>query len=301
MRTMRPASQMRSPRARGRRRRFAPPRTIYAAAHHFRACTHRHDARQPLPARRHGHSLWHASCSYPCNGSTAIPLNIVGLVQRRTGTDNGVRPTWFLHRAARTPFCFLTGYIMATKATSIKLFSFSTPPMRAFHLTWMAFFVCFFAWFACAPLMPVIKGEFGLSHRADRQHQHRRRRHHHPGAADRRPDVRPLRPAQDLHRPAAARRHPGAGRGAVAELRKLPVLPPRHRRGRRQLRHHPVPHLGDVRAQRGRHRQRRRRRLGQHRRRRRPGADAAADGRRHHARRQRRRSAGASPCWCRAC
>jgi NNP family nitrate/nitrite transporter-like MFS transporter len=25
----------------------------------------------------------------------------------------------------------------------------------------MAFFVCFFAWFACA-LMPVIKGEFGL-------------------------------------------------------------------------------------------------------------------------------------------
>ncbi|MET0855424.1 MAG: MFS transporter, partial [Telluria sp.] len=52
---------------------------------------------------------------------------------------------------------------MASKATSIKLFSFSTPPMRAFHLTWMAFFVCFFAWFACAPLMPVLKGEFGLS------------------------------------------------------------------------------------------------------------------------------------------
>jgi NNP family nitrate/nitrite transporter-like MFS transporter len=52
---------------------------------------------------------------------------------------------------------------MASKASSIQLFSFSTPPMRAFHLTWMAFFVCFFAWFACAPLMPVIKGEFGLS------------------------------------------------------------------------------------------------------------------------------------------
>lgn len=51
----------------------------------------------------------------------------------------------------------------ATKATRIQLFSFSTPQMRAFHLTWMAFFVCFFAWFACAPLMPVIKGEFGLS------------------------------------------------------------------------------------------------------------------------------------------
>ena len=50
-----------------------------------------------------------------------------------------------------------------SKATRIDLFSFRTPQMRAFHLTWMAFFVCFFAWFACAPLMPVIKGEFGLS------------------------------------------------------------------------------------------------------------------------------------------
>jgi NNP family nitrate/nitrite transporter-like MFS transporter len=52
---------------------------------------------------------------------------------------------------------------MASKADSINLFSFNTAPMRAFHLTWVAFFICFFAWFACAPLMPVIKGEFGLS------------------------------------------------------------------------------------------------------------------------------------------
>ncbi|CUI03628.1 MFS transporter [Massilia antarctica] len=52
---------------------------------------------------------------------------------------------------------------MATKANTIDLFSISTPQMRAFHLTWMAFFVCFFAWFACAPLMPIIKGEFGLT------------------------------------------------------------------------------------------------------------------------------------------
>lgn len=35
--------------------------------------------------------------------------------------------------------------------------------MRAFHMSWLAFFVCFFAWFAVAPLMPVIKGEFGLT------------------------------------------------------------------------------------------------------------------------------------------
>ncbi|MFM0115249.1 MFS transporter [Paraburkholderia nemoris] len=52
---------------------------------------------------------------------------------------------------------------MTDKATRIQLFSLRTPPMRAFHLTWMAFFVCFFAWFACAPLMPLIKSEFGLS------------------------------------------------------------------------------------------------------------------------------------------
>ncbi|MFM0672133.1 MFS transporter [Paraburkholderia sediminicola] len=52
---------------------------------------------------------------------------------------------------------------MTDKATRIQLFSLRTPPMRAFHLTWMAFFVCFFAWFACAPLMPLIKREFGLS------------------------------------------------------------------------------------------------------------------------------------------
>ena len=52
---------------------------------------------------------------------------------------------------------------MATKANNIALFSLATPQMRAFHLTWMAFFICFFAWFACAPLMPIIKGEFGLT------------------------------------------------------------------------------------------------------------------------------------------
>jgi NNP family nitrate/nitrite transporter-like MFS transporter len=49
------------------------------------------------------------------------------------------------------------------KATRIRLFSFSTPAMRAFHLSWLAFFVCFFAWFSVAPLMPVIRGEFHLT------------------------------------------------------------------------------------------------------------------------------------------
>ena len=51
----------------------------------------------------------------------------------------------------------------SVKATRIKLFSFSTPQMRAFHMSWLAFFVCFFAWFAVAPLMPIIKDDFGLT------------------------------------------------------------------------------------------------------------------------------------------
>ncbi len=51
----------------------------------------------------------------------------------------------------------------ARKATRINLFNFSQPAMRAFHMSWLAFFVCFFAWFACAPLMPVIAGEFHLT------------------------------------------------------------------------------------------------------------------------------------------
>ena len=49
------------------------------------------------------------------------------------------------------------------KATKIELLNFSTPPMRAFHVTWFAFFLCFFAWFGVAPLMPIIRDELGLT------------------------------------------------------------------------------------------------------------------------------------------
>jgi NNP family nitrate/nitrite transporter-like MFS transporter len=49
------------------------------------------------------------------------------------------------------------------KATRIAMFTLSTPQMRAFHLTWLAFFICFFAWFAAAPLMPLIKNALGLT------------------------------------------------------------------------------------------------------------------------------------------
>ena len=49
------------------------------------------------------------------------------------------------------------------KATRINLFSFSTPQMRAFHMSWFAFFLCFLAWFGLAPFMPTIRAEMKLT------------------------------------------------------------------------------------------------------------------------------------------
>ena len=49
------------------------------------------------------------------------------------------------------------------KATRINLFDFSTPQMRAFHMTWFAFFLCFFGWFGIAPLMAVVRDDLLLS------------------------------------------------------------------------------------------------------------------------------------------
>ena len=49
------------------------------------------------------------------------------------------------------------------KATAIRLLDFRTAPMRAFHMAWFAFFLCFFGWFGIAPLMPVIREELHLT------------------------------------------------------------------------------------------------------------------------------------------
>jgi MFS transporter, NNP family, nitrate/nitrite transporter len=49
------------------------------------------------------------------------------------------------------------------KATRITLSNFSTAPMRAFHMSWFAFFICFFGWFGLAPLMPIIRQELHLT------------------------------------------------------------------------------------------------------------------------------------------
>lgn len=48
-------------------------------------------------------------------------------------------------------------------AERLELFRIDTPQMRAFHMTWLAFFLCFFSWFGLAPLMPIIRQEFSLT------------------------------------------------------------------------------------------------------------------------------------------
>ena len=48
-------------------------------------------------------------------------------------------------------------------ATKLELFRIDTPQMRAFHLSWMVFFLCFFSWFGLAPLMPIIRQELQLT------------------------------------------------------------------------------------------------------------------------------------------
>lgn len=49
------------------------------------------------------------------------------------------------------------------RATRIRLTDFASPPMRAFHMSWLAFFVSFVAWFAVAPLMPLIRNDLALT------------------------------------------------------------------------------------------------------------------------------------------
>ncbi len=49
------------------------------------------------------------------------------------------------------------------KATRVRLFDFSSAPMRAFHVSWFAFFLSFLAWFGIAPLMAVVRDDLKLT------------------------------------------------------------------------------------------------------------------------------------------
>jgi NNP family nitrate/nitrite transporter-like MFS transporter len=61
------------------------------------------------------------------------------------------------------PYQMKTGMTTpAAKAVRIDLRHFKSAPMRAFHMAWLALFVCFFAWFGIAPLMSVVRDELRL-------------------------------------------------------------------------------------------------------------------------------------------
>jgi MFS transporter, NNP family, nitrate/nitrite transporter len=47
--------------------------------------------------------------------------------------------------------------------TSLNIFKGKGVQMRTFHITWLTFFFCFFAWFGMASLMPIAKEQLGLT------------------------------------------------------------------------------------------------------------------------------------------
>lgn len=49
------------------------------------------------------------------------------------------------------------------RATRIRVLDVRSAPMRAFHLSWVAFFLSFMAWFGIAPLMAVVRDDLKLS------------------------------------------------------------------------------------------------------------------------------------------
>lgn len=54
---------------------------------------------------------------------------------------------------------------LQNKATSLwgNFFKVTMVQIRTFHMTWFAFFLCFFAWFGIAPLMKVVRDELHLT------------------------------------------------------------------------------------------------------------------------------------------
>src|SRR6476659_9849558 len=45
----------------------------------------------------------------------------------------------------------------------LNIFSFSSVQMKTFHISWLTFFFCFFAWFGIAPLMPLVSESLHLT------------------------------------------------------------------------------------------------------------------------------------------
>ena len=90
--------------------------------------------------------------------------NRIGSTENPTsekGTIAAMVPGTFLLRGLRKNEPVPGGVF--NRATRIALFDFRSPQMRAFHMSWIAFFVCFFSWFGIAPLMKVVRDEMGFT------------------------------------------------------------------------------------------------------------------------------------------
>lgn len=66
-------------------------------------------------------------------------------------------------QAAQVASCSARTFGPDRKAASIRLWDFRSAPMRAFHLSWFAFFLCFVAWFGIAPLMAIVRDDLHLT------------------------------------------------------------------------------------------------------------------------------------------
>src|ERR1022692_3269277 len=92
-----------------------------------------------------------------------MPGNLILLRARRCLASAGLRLFRCVWTMLAKSFWGWTRMTIRNKATSIQLLDFSSTPMRAFHMAWLAFFLCFFGWFGIAPLMPIIRDELHLT------------------------------------------------------------------------------------------------------------------------------------------
>ena len=191
----------------------------------------------------------------------AIPQNWLKLPPHRK-SQAGIRRIGFME--------------FRNKASRIRLFDLQTPQMRAFHMTWVAFFFCFFAWFGISPLMHIVRKEFQLTPiqigwcliAASASTIFAR-------SADRLA-LRPRRTAVVLYLAARAGLVGSDGNRTIARLCLLSILQAADRRNRGLVRDYAVPHVDHVRFQLRGHGQRHDRRLGKPGRRRNPHAHAGS-------------------------
>src|SRR6476659_5112446 len=58
---------------------------------------------------------------------------------------------------------YMSANIINTPLEKLNIFKTKGVQMRTFHITWLTFFVCFFAWFGIAPLIPLVSEQLQLT------------------------------------------------------------------------------------------------------------------------------------------